>query len=69
MGYPTASGESTAFLVGLVVCMIVIVGFITMTGFLFADLRAAQGANKIIEQKVTKLQQQYEVDCRREEYK
>ena len=69
MGYPTSSGESTAFLVGLVICMIVILGFITMTGFLFADLRSAQGANKIIEQKVNKLQQQYEVDCRREEYK
>lgn len=69
MGYPTSSGESTAALVGLVVCMVVIVGFITVTGFLFADLRAAQGANKIVEQKVSKLQQQYEVDCRKEEYK
>lgn len=69
MGYPTSSGESTAALVGLVVCMVVIVGFITVTGFLFADLRAAQGANKIVEQKVNKLQQQYEVDCRKEEYK
>lgn len=69
MGYPTSSGESTAALVGLVVCMVVILGFITMTGFLFADLRAAQGANKIVEQKVNKLQQQYEVDCRKEEYK
>lgn len=49
--------------------MVVILGFITMTGFLFADLRAAQGANKIVEQKVNKLQQQYEVDCRKEEYK
>ena len=69
MVYPTSSGESTAALVGLVVCMVVIVGFITVTGFLFADLRAAQGANKIVEQKVNKLQQQYEVDCRKEEYK
>jgi len=69
MGYPTSSGESTAALVGLIVCMIVILGFITMTGFLFADLRSAQGANQKIEQRVHQLQKQYEVDCRRDDYK
>ena len=69
MGYPTSSGESTAVLVGLIVAMVVIVGFITVTGFLFADLRSAQGANQKIEKRVEELKRQYEVDCRREEYK
>jgi hypothetical protein len=32
--------------------MLCLVGFITLTGFLYADLRAAQGANKHIERKV-----------------
>jgi hypothetical protein len=49
--------------------MVCLVGFITLTGFLYADLRTAQGANKKVEQRVNKLQQQYEADCRREDYK
>jgi len=32
--------------------MIVIVGFITLTGFLYADLQSARGANKLIERKI-----------------
>ena len=32
--------------------MLFLVGFITLTGFLYADLRAAQGANKMIERKI-----------------
>ncbi len=51
-GYSSSSGESVAVAVGLVVCMICLVGFITMTGFLYADLQAARGANKHIERKV-----------------
>jgi len=47
----------------------VIAGFITITGFLYADLRAAQGANKKIDARVNELKRQYEVDCRREDYK
>jgi len=69
VGYPTASGESTAVAVGLVICLAVIAGFITITGFLYADLRAAQGANKKIDARVNELKRQYEVDCRREDYK
>lgn len=69
MGYPTASGESTAVAVGLVICLAVIAGFITITGFLYADLRAAQGANKKIDARVNELRRQYEVDCRKEDYK
>ncbi len=69
MGYPTASGESTAVAVGLVICLAVIAGFITITGFLYADLRAAQGANKKIDARVNELKRQYEVDCRKEDYK
>ena len=52
MGNQSASGESVAVAVGLVICMLCLVGFITLTGFLYADLRAAQGANKHIERKV-----------------
>lgn len=52
MGYSSASGESVAVAVGLIICMVFLVGFITLTGFLYADLRAAQGANKHIERKV-----------------
>ena len=52
MGYSTAQGESIVVAVGLVICMLFLVGFITLTGFLYADLRAAQGANKMIERKI-----------------
>lgn len=68
MGYPTASGESIVVAVGLVVCMVCLVGFITLTGFLYADLRAAQGANKKVERRVNELKKQYEVDCRKTDY-
>lgn len=69
MGYPSSSGESAFVAVGLVICMLCLVGFITLTGFLYADLRAAQGANKKVESRVNELRRQYEVDCRKEEYK
>ena len=52
MGNQAASGESAVVAVGLIICMLCLVGFITLTGFLYADLRAAQGANKHIERKV-----------------
>jgi hypothetical protein len=34
--------------------MLCLVGFITLTGFLYADLMAARGANKMIEYKIKK---------------
>jgi len=34
------------------ICMVCLVGFITLTGFLYADLQSARGANKHIERKV-----------------
>lgn len=40
-----------------------------ISGFLYADLMAAQGANKKIDARVNELRRQYEVDCRREDYK
>jgi len=52
MGNQSASGESVAVAVGLVICMLCLIGFITLTGFLYADLQSARGANKIIERKV-----------------
>ena len=52
MGNSSASGESVVIAVGLIVCMLCLVGFITLTGFLYADLQAARGANKHIERKV-----------------
>ena len=52
MGYPSAQGESAAVAVGLMICMLCLVGFITLTGFLYADLQSARGANKHIERKV-----------------
>lgn len=69
MGDSSASGESIVVAVGLIVCMLLIVCFITLTGFLYADLKAAQGANKHIERRVKELKNQFEVDCRREDYK
>ena len=68
MGYPTASGESAALAVGIVICLAVIAGFITISGFLYADLMAARGANKKIEVRVNELKRQYEVDCRKKDY-
>ena len=68
MGYPASSGESTATAVGLIICFVVIIGFITISGFLYADLRAAQGANKKVESRVNELKRQYEVDCRKQDY-
>lgn len=69
MGDSSASGESIVVAVGLIICMILIVAFITLTGFLYADLKASQGANKHIEKRVKELKNQYEIDCRREDYK
>ena len=68
MGSSSTSGESVVITVGLIVCLVVIVGFITITGFLYADLRAAQGANKKVESRVNELKRQYEVDCRKKDY-
>jgi len=55
--------------VGLAVCLVLIAGFITIFGFLFADLRAAQGANKRMERRVNELKHQYEVMCKKEDYR
>lgn len=52
VGHSGASGESVAVALGLIVCMVCLVGFITLTGFLYADLQAARGANKMIERKI-----------------
>ncbi len=52
VGRSAASGESVAIAGGRVICMLCLVGFITLTGFLYADLQAARGANKHIERKV-----------------
>ena len=68
MGNSSASGESVVVAVGLIVCMLLLVGFITLNGFLYADLRAAQGANKKVESRVNELKRQYEVDCRKKDY-
>ena len=68
VGYPAAQGESTALAVGVIVCLVVIVGFITISGFLYADLMAARGANKKVEKRVDELKRQYEVDCRKKDY-
>ena len=69
MGYTSSSGESTALALGVLACLVVIIGFIMISGFLYADLMAAQGANKKIEVRVNELRRQYEVDCRKEDYK
>jgi hypothetical protein len=55
--------------VGLIVTMLLVIGFMTVSIFLFADLRTAQGANKKMDRRVQELKRQYEVDCRREDYK
>lgn len=68
MGYPSAQGESTALALGVVICLVVIIGFITISGFLYADMMAARGANKKIETRVNELKRQYEVDCRKQDY-
>ena len=69
MGYSSSSNESTALALGVLICLVVIIGFIMISGFLYADLMAAQGANKKIEVRVNELKRQYEVDCRKEDYK
>lgn len=55
MGNSSASGESVVVAMGLIICMLCLVGFITLTGFLYADLQAARGANRMIEAKVKKV--------------
>jgi hypothetical protein len=52
VGHQSAQGESVAVAVGLIICMLFLVGFITLTGFLYADLQSARGANKHIERKI-----------------
>jgi len=52
----------------LIICLAVIAGFITISGFLYADLRAAQGANKKVETRVNELKRQYQEDCRKKDY-
>lgn len=52
VGYPAAQGESVVVALGLIVCLLLLVGFMTVTVFLYADLQAARGANKIIERKI-----------------
>lgn len=69
MGYPATQGEPVASTVGLIICLVVIVGFIMITGFLYADLQAERGAGKKVEARVNELKRQYEVDCRKEDYK
>ena len=68
MGYTSSSGESTALALGVLECLVVIIGFIMISGFLYADLMSAQGANKKIEVRVNELKRQYEVDCRKKDY-
>lgn len=68
MGYPSSSGESTALALGVLACLVVIIGFIMISGFLYADLMAARGANKKVEVRVNELKRQYEVDCRKKDY-
>lgn len=68
MGYPSPSGESTALALGVLICLVVIIGFIMISGFLYADLMAARGANKKVEVRVNELKRQYEVDCRKKDY-
>ena len=68
MGNSPTSGQSIGVTLGLIVCMLCLIGLITLTGFLYADLRAAQGANKKVERRVNELKKQYEVDCRKTDY-
>ena len=68
MGYSSSPGESTALALGVLICLVVIIGFIMISGFLYADLMAAQGANKKIDARVNELKRQYEVDCRKKDY-
>jgi len=68
VGYSSSSNESTALALGVLICLVVIIGFIMISGFLYADLMAAQGANKKIEVRVNELKRQYEVDCRKKDY-
>lgn len=69
VGYSSSPGESVVIAVGLIVTMLLVIGFMTVSIFLFADLRTAQGANKKMDRRVQELKRQYEVDCRREDYK
>ena len=55
MGNSPTSGQSIGVTLGLIVCMLCLIGLITLTGFLYADLQSARGANRIIEAKVKKV--------------
>lgn len=52
VGYSTAQGESIVIAVALAICLMVLAGFVTLTGFLYSDLQSAKGANKMIEKKI-----------------
>jgi hypothetical protein len=55
VGYSSPSGESFVVAVGLAISMILLSGFVTLTAFLYADLQAARGANKMIEKKMQRV--------------
>ena len=55
VGYPSAQGEPIMVAVGLAICLMLLAGFVTLTAFMYADLQAARGANKMIEKKMQRV--------------
>jgi ABC-type cobalt transport system substrate-binding protein len=56
----------TGALVWLVICMVIILALVLITGSLYMDLKTAQGANRRIEKRIDAIRSDYEVYCRKE---
>ena len=56
----------TGALVWLIICMVIILALVLVTGSLYMDLKTAQGANKRIERRIEAIRSDYEVYCKKD---
>ena len=56
----------TGAMVWLNVCVVVILCLVLTVGSLYMDLKTAEGANKVMNKKISSLKHQYEIYCRKE---
>mgnify|MGYP007046700387 FL=1 len=54
-------------MVWLNMAMVVILCLVLALGSLYLDLKTAEGANKVMNKKISSLKHQYEIYCRKED--
>ena len=57
----------TGAMVWLNIAMVVILCLVLALGSLYLDLKTAEGANKVMNKKISSLKYQYEIYCRKED--